>query len=505
MHYITSNFNLLHSNNKWEILKKKHCCIDMMFNNFFLNLCNEEFLENYSSFHILINFSLKNAKEITKKLKSLNKVYKKNQSKIFFVYFFTKKEKKITAKLNKLSSLLEKNNNVFLKKFLNLKNNFFNYRNEVVLKFPYDISAINFFSFEIKKNIKLTHSKTFKLIILDCDNTLWGGVLDEEKIENLKYFKSNYFKFQKKLLELKKKGFLLSICSKNDEKNVWKVFKKKKMILQKKDFLFPKINWAEKTNNIIEIVSKLNLRYEDVVFIDDNPLELAKVKKNIKKINIFSSEDTDLLIKNIDKTDRFKKLIVLKEDKIKHSQYKLQSKFSELLDKKGSLKNSLSDLKQKVKFINCGNNNIARVEQLFNKTNQFHMTLNRYKSHDIKKLINNNSSEIKLFQLKDKFGDHGIIGLYVLTKESKKILISDFIISCRVLYRNVEEYVLKKIINKYKNNKIEILYIRGKTNTDLIPSFLKRNSINLLKKNKQNEFYKIKLTKQINESSKYFT
>ena len=68
------------------------------------------------------------------------------------------------------------------------------------------------------------------------------------------------------------------------------------MILQKKDFLFPKINWAEKTNNIIEIVSKLNLRYEDVVFIDDNPLELAKVKK-YKKINIFSSEDTDLLIK----------------------------------------------------------------------------------------------------------------------------------------------------------------------------------------------------------------
>ena len=92
-----------------------------------------------------------------------------------------------------------------------------------------------------------------------------------------------------------------------------------------------------------------------------------------------------------------------------------------------------------------------------------------------------------------------------MTKESEKILISDFIISCRVLYRNVEEYVLKKIINKYKNNKLEVLYIRGKTNTNLIPSFLRRNSINLLKKNKQKEFYKIKLTKKINESSKYFT
>ena len=94
MHYITSNFNLLHSNNKWEILKKKHCRIDIMFNNFFLSLYNEEFLEKYSSFHILINFSLKNAKEIKKKLKSLNKIYKKNQSKIFFVYFFTKIKKK---------------------------------------------------------------------------------------------------------------------------------------------------------------------------------------------------------------------------------------------------------------------------------------------------------------------------------------------------------------------------------------------------------------------------
>jgi len=118
---------------------------------------------------------------------------------------------------------------------------------------------------------------------------LWGGILDEDKIKGITYgdtSKGIFFKnFQKKLLQLKNEGFLLSISSKNNEHDVWNVMRHKKMILQKKDFLNPKINWNEKYINIRKIISELSLRAEDTLFIDDNILEILKVKKLVKNIS----------------------------------------------------------------------------------------------------------------------------------------------------------------------------------------------------------------------------
>ena len=237
------------------------------------------------------------------------------------------------------------------------------------------MSAIDFFVDFINEKIKQLNSKPYKLIILDCDNTLWGGVLDESKNKEILYGnsgKGRLFKdFQLKIKELKNKGFLLSISSKNNEKQVWSFFKKKKMVLQKKDFIFSKIDWSEKSEKIFKIVKNLGLRFEDCVFIDDNILEIKKVQSRIKNINTIHMKNIASMNKVINNNERFSKFLISKEDKKKYDQYKLREKYYKFVNKKNSknlnTKEIIKNLKQKIKIINYTNSNLKRAEELFLK------------------------------------------------------------------------------------------------------------------------------------------
>ena len=404
--------------------------------------------------------------------------------------------------------------NFFTNHFLdNKENNFFSARNLSILKFPFDVSAISFFCSIINKKIKQLNSKPYKLIILDCDNTLWGGILDENKNKELLYGnkgKGKFFKnFQLKIKELKTKGFLLSICSKNNEKKVWNFFKQRKMALQKRDFIFSKINWSEKYENILNIVKNLDLRFEDCVFIDDNILENKKIQNKIKKINLIHIKNIADANKILSTDERFDKILVSKEDRKKHNQYKLREKYFKFVstknDKNTNSNKVIKDLKQKVRIIDYSNLNSRRAEELFKKTNQFNFSLNRYKSHQLENFKKKSEYDLKMFNLKDKFGNHGIIGAYILKVEKDKILINDFLLSCRVLYRFVEEYILVKISTKYPNKELIIVHNKSFLNTNLIDKFLTKKIFKFLYKNKNNFFYKINFDKKIlNETKKLF-
>ena len=194
-------------------------------------------------------------------------------SKAFFIYFFREinLDKKTKTKINsEIESLKTMSKNLVIRKYFDKNKEFFSRRNYNFLKFPYDITSISFFSKIINQKINQVNIRPYKLIILDCDNTLWGGFLDEDKNSEILYSNKNrgfYFqKFQSIIKELKNKGFLLSLCSKNNEKKVWYFMKKRKMILKKTDFILSKINWNEKAENIIQIVKNLNLRFEDCIY-----------------------------------------------------------------------------------------------------------------------------------------------------------------------------------------------------------------------------------------------
>lgn len=500
MHFVTSNFNILYSNKIWENLKKKYnVIVDEDYNSFYLKLNSLELLNNFRTFHIFIYLNISN---VEKYIKILNEIVKKKiKNKIFFLYIIKYNDNNLRNNnyiIKKISEFIKKinlkNNNLYTKIYLELEKRFFNNRNNLFIKFPFNIYILKKFSKIIMENLKIVNSKPYKLIILDCDNTLWGGILNEEKKDDIVYGDEGegiiFKNFQNKLKTLKNEGYLLSISSKNNEKDVWDIMKKRKMILQKKDFLRPKINWVEKHINIKKTIFELSLRASDTIFIDDNILEIKKAKKFIKNINCLHIDEPSNLEKKIEHDVRFQKLIVLEEDIKKYKQYEIRFKYEKQKKKSKNNFNFFLNLKQKIKFHKCNEENFERAMQLFNKTNQFNFSLNRYTSPELKKLTKNKNYEIKLLSLKDKFGDHGIIGTFVTNKKKNTIEIIDFVLSCRVFNRYIEDYIIWYILKKNKNKKILINYINTELNNKLIPVFLKKDYFKIEKKNKKNIFIK---------------
>ena len=208
---------------------------------------------------------------------------------------------------------------------INFLNNYskikFNKRNYKQISFPFEINSLKEITIILINNNETSLAKPYKLIILDCDNTLWGGVLDEDGKKKLLYANTGkgsiYYNFQKILKSLKEKGFILSVSSKNEKKKVWEAMKYKKMFLQKKDFIFSKINWSEKDHNIKSILASMSLRPEDTLFIDDNLIEIEKVKNAIPEINYIHFNKNNIM-QQFHNDQRLKKKIVLQEDKKKY-------------------------------------------------------------------------------------------------------------------------------------------------------------------------------------------
>ena len=514
MHYISSNFNLLSSNKNWLYIKNKaNVKIDDKYNGILLSINDLKINEEVNAFHIILYFDENNLEINKRLLKEIVNIAKKKKNKIFFIYIIK----------NTYDDLIL-NNNFILSfkniKILNQKNIFLNFieindekyfseRNRIFLKFPFDINFIKKLSNKILNNISLINSKPYKLIILDCDNTLWGGILDEDEVENLKYdgdgIGQSYKEFQQKLLHLKKQGFILSISSKNTEKNVWQAMKNRKMILQKKDFINPKINWNDKGENIKNLINELTLRPQDSIFIDDNLIEIKKVKNIVTGINTLHLSEPIEILNIIKKNKRLQKIKILKEDLKKYKQYKIKSQYENLSKKINHSTSFFKSLKQKVNSTKLTSSNFERALQLFNKTNQFNFSLNRYSSTSLKKILKDKRYDIKLFNFKDKFGDHGLIGSYITKKNEKFLEIIDFVISCRVINRYVEDYIIYSILKTYKSDKYIINYKETTLNKDLIPNFLKKKNFKLLKESKGKSTYEIEKKNNFKELSKIFT
>ncbi len=510
MHYLTSNFNLMESNSHWNKLKNKQIIIDKNYNGLILSLKKGN-LENYNFFHLICYVDNSNFNETLSQIKDLIKLAKNNKKKYFFLYLFVNfHENPIQKKLfnNQFLKINFDLENFYLKTFDQNISKLFSERNRIHIRFPFDLKFIDFISKEIRNNVIYLSSKPYKLIIVDCDNTLWGGILDEDGSENIKYDGDGvgqiFSQFQLFLKNKKKEGFVISVSSKNNEKEVWNAMKNRGMILQKKDFIIPKINWDDKAQNIKLIISQLTLRPSDCVFIDDNLLEIEKVKSKIKGINIIDASNPLNILLKVYSDPRLFKHKILKEDLNKYKQYKLKSKFENVSKKNDHSLKFYEKLKQVVIFENIKEKNLDRALQLFNKTNQFNFNLNRYTSISLKNLLKNKSYSIELMSFKDKFGDHGIIGAYIIKKEKLTIEIVDFVLSCRVLNRYIEDYIILKILKKYKNKKISINYTKDRVNNVLIPVFLNKKYFELAKIKKNIFKYDIKPLNNASEIEKIF-
>jgi FkbH-like protein len=493
--FFTSTFYLMSNSKSWSRLKKFY---KLKFSNYrFYN----QILNNKSDYNIVIlNFkdlvnypiydiSIKNQKKIINNISNIfniiNKKLIKNEKLLLFQDFyygetsikasqnFPIEEKIILHIREKIQKLFKYSNFFYFDINNSFQSNFFDNRLFYINRGRYSETGLKYISKKIEKTIERIKYSSKKVLILDCDNTLWGGVVGEDGFNQIKIGTDGegavYSDFQKAILRLKNEGIILCIASKNNENDVLEVFKKNtNMVLKKNDFTLIKANWSEKSKNIIDISNELDLSLNSFVFFDDNPLERLKVKNNLKDVNVIEpSNDISFWPQQLLESFDFVKFKIIKDDLLKTEQYKNRAKF--LTEKKNFVNqdNFLKSLKLKAKIVKIDINNEQRCFQIINKTNQFNLTTKRYDLKEIKDLQKNKKKINFMVDVSDKFGNHGLVAFVMLYLDKDFCYIENIAISCRVLGRNLENWIIFKIIEKVKKYKVKKIigeYVPSKKN-----------------------------------------
>ena len=387
----------------------------------------------------------------------------------------------------KISNQLKKEKNII---YLNIdfwiKHYNFNYNPKLwyAAKIPFSQKVFEVAADEFIKIINAFEGKNKKLIILDLDNTLWGGTLGDLGWKKINIGGHNiqgeaFRDFQFKLKSLKNLGIQLAICSKNDEKSAFDAIEKNpNMILKKKDFASWRINWDDKAKNVREIIAELNLTNDTIIFIDDNISERERVKASLKGVAVPDwPQDPCQYVHKLQNLDGFNLQHLTYEDR-NRTQFYHDEKIRKQNKKKFiSYDKWLVSLKTKVYFEKGNDKNKKRILQLINKTNQMNLSTRRISETELNKLIKEKNYYLLSCKVTDKFGDMGLVGVVSFKLTSKKIEVIDFILSCRAFGRSIEKSMLLKIIQIFKKknvNKIIFKYLKTNKNRPCF-DFLKEN------------------------------
>ncbi|MFH1326509.1 MAG: HAD-IIIC family phosphatase [archaeon] len=306
-------------------------------------------------------------------------------------------------------------------------------------------------------------SNTKKCIVLDLDNTLWGGVVGEEGIDNIKLGPDKegkpFLDFQKKILELFERGIILAINSKNNYEDAMDVLKNHKHMLLKEDhFASMRINWQNKASNILEIAKEIGIGVDSLVFIDDDETNRKLVKEMVPGVTILDlPEDPSLYRKVLENLNCFNTFSLSEADTKKGEMYVQQKKRKEFQEEIKNIDFFLKKLEIVVEVIETPLRIIPRIAQLTQKTNQFNLTTKRYFEEDIGKFISSENHLVLAINVKDIFGDYGITGLAIIKKQQERETweIDTFLLSCRILGKNIEFALMDVIVGLSKKEAIK--------------------------------------------------
>jgi len=466
----------------------------------FLN--SKEKSKFFNNFHKNINIISSNLKKINSKICFFNIPNLENADQETNIFFG--KTNELIKKISKKNSFgyLDLVSHVYKVGY----ENFYSYKFWKLSMFPFKELGIDILSKIIAKHIFLLYGHQHKLLILDGDNTLWGGILGEDGIKNLKigdnYPGIFYKNFQKLLIKLKKKGILLSLCTKNNFSNIQELFRsrKKDLILKLSDFSAIQSNWKPKYQNINLILKKLNLSAKNSIFIDDSLFEINSVKKIIPELDTLlmpnnASDFNNTLVDFVN----INSFTLTAEDKKRAQLYVDEDKRNKEKIKYSSFTNYVKNLKIILNINRNSTKDIERLSQLTQKTNQFNTTTIRLSSDQMSQLIKNskNNTDVIYCRAKDKFGDMGIIGLAIINIYDDKAVLKNLLFSCRALGRFIEnaflQYLFKYTLNKNIFN-IECDFILNKNNK-IAFDFLINNNFTLINLKKNNYIFKKKINK----------
>ncbi len=348
-----------------------------------------------------------------------------------------------------------------------------------------------------------------KCLVVDLDNTLWGGVLGEDGRDGIKigndYPGKAFLYFQKGLLELSKNGIILAICSKNNEEDVVDLWENNPfLILRKEHFAAYRINWQDKATNLKELADELNIGLDSFVFVDDNPTERELIKQLLPMVSVpdFPAQPYGLpsFLKNMVE-DYFKVYTVTEEDKKKTAQYKANTQRTSFQKKFTDFDAFLNSLDMHLTIESANEYNIPRIAQMTQKTNQFNLTTKRYTDADIKTFLENGYN-VYCLSVSDRFGDSGITGCIILNGNE----IDSFLLSCRILGKGIEMAFIKEVLKQLRNQgvcEVKASYIPTAKNLQ-VNDFYERLGLTCIVKNCKGEKYYKALINEVDLSIKEY-
>ena len=327
----------------------------------------------------------------------------------------------------------------------------FSQRNYGVMRSPYSKSLGKVISNKYFFHFESYFKPRKKVIFVDADNTLWGGVVGEDGLNGVKigheYPGSIYYYFQLSLLRLKEAGVILCLVTKNNQSDIDDIFLNRDMPLSIDDFVAVKANWDRKSENISLLLQSLNVGSSSAVFIDDNPFEIEEVGR--------VHSDIQCLKFNVDEFDEVSNVLgdvsdlyahhLTDEDRVKSESYAQEEDRKSFLDTADTIEDYLRGLAIKV-TVHLNDLSLAtRISQLTQKTNQFNLTTKRYSIAEIQAFMGNES--VYAFSVDDKFGSMGVVGVVIVVDDVVDVLL----LSCRAFGREIERTMISVVIQSFNN------------------------------------------------------
>jgi FkbH-like protein len=395
-------------------------------------------------------------------------------------------------------------------------NNFYDQRYWHIGRAPYTREALSEIGWEIIKYIRPLKGKNKKCLVLDCDNTLWGGIVGEDGIAGIKLGKSHpgsaFCEFQQEVVNYYNRGVIIALCSKNNEDDVWEVFSDHPdMVLKRKHIAAARINWGNKVANLKQIAQELNIGLDSIVFVDDSDFEINLVREKLPEVHTIHLRENETVKyrDNLAALGLFDTLEILTEDKKRGEMYKVEVTRKKLKEDTTDLESYLSSLEAEVEISFADEFSIPRIVQQIQKTNQFNLTTRRYNRADIEKFVGDKVSDVICLRLLDRFGDYGIVGTCVLKYIETQAVFDIFLLSCRIIGHGVEGVFLAEALKLAKMRGCKTAvgeYYATKKNSQVEYFYKQYNFKELVVENnsKGNRKFLFKLSDKVPEPKNYF-
>ncbi|HEX2140155.1 MAG TPA: HAD-IIIC family phosphatase [Woeseiaceae bacterium] len=305
-----------------------------------------------------------------------------------------------------------------------------------------------------------------KCLLLDLDNTLWGGIVGEDGVEGLKVQPGDpigeaFLEFQRAVLDIKARGVVLGLVSKNNREDVVEAFEHLEMPLELDDFATTRIDWEHKHVNIQAIANELNIGLNSVVFADDNPIECELIRQMLPEVEVMAlPSDPAAYVETLLGCWHFDKLALTEEDARKTEQYRDNAARDERRRSAADIGSYLESLGTCLEIGRATAAELPRLHQLFGKTNQFNLTTRRYTPAELKQFADSDEWLFEWVRVRDNFGDLGLVGAWLVRLDPRDPEIDSFILSCRALGREVETAACNHIKQQVFAGGAEVLTAR---------------------------------------------